>query len=148
MKFKIFFIIPIVILFNCANAFAQDTVTVFANNKKVISFISDNNTTDKIVQLKKLSAKKTKQLSLQVQGVHTTQSAYRKSLEITDSDGNQSSTLELEPGSYSKYNIIGIAKKYNLFNGAAIKLFLLLNPANKRMMFPSKRIFLATLTDK
>ena len=90
----------------------------------------------------------TKAIFVKVKGTHTAQSMYRPSLEVTDAAEKNSSTLELISANDAKYNITAIAKKYNLFKGASLKLYLVLNPANSKMMVRSQRIFLATLTNK
>ena len=148
MNFKIIFISVPVMLFTCTEVFAQDTVTVFANNKKIISFVCNESELEKTIRLQKLSAKKIKQLFVQVKGVHTAKGIYQQSLEITDGGENESSTLQLTADLHPKYNILSLAKKYDLFKGSAIKLFLVLNPANPRMMVRSQRIFLVNLTTK
>ena len=111
MNFKTIFISVPVILFTCTEVFAQDTVTIFANNKKIISFVCKESELEKTIRLKSFSAKKTKQLFIQVKGIHTTKGIYRQSLEITDTAENKSTTLQLTADPHAKYNILPLAKK-------------------------------------
>ena len=148
MNFKITFILSVIILFTCTKTFAQDTVTVYSNNKKVVSFISTETSTDKTIHLKKCCTKKTKAIFVKVKGTHTAQSMYRPSLEVTDAAEKNNSTLELISANDANFNITAVAKTYNVFKGASLKLYLVLNPANSKMMVRSQRIFLATLTNK
>ena len=68
MNFKITFILSVIILFTCTKTSAQDTVTVYSNNKKVVSFISTETSTDKTIHLKKCCTKKTKAIFVKVKG--------------------------------------------------------------------------------
>ena len=146
MNFKLL-LISLAIIFSPSLATGQDTVRIFSNNKKLISFLSNENTADETIHLNNVP-KKIMSLLVQVDGVHTTRSIFRQMLEVTGAEDKNSTMVELKPGHSKKFNITASAKNNNFLNGGVIKLYLVLNPANPRMMIRSQRIFLATLTTR
>ncbi|MEO6537557.1 MAG: hypothetical protein ABIT07_01490 [Ferruginibacter sp.] len=146
MNFKLLFL-PLAIIFSPSLVIGQDTVTIFSNNKKLISFLSNENTADKTIHLNNIP-KKIMSLLIQVDGVHTTRRIYRQTLEVTGAEDNNSTMVELKRGHSKKFNITASAKNNSFFNGGVIKLYLVLNPTSPRMKIRSQRIFLATLTTR
>lgn len=131
-----------IILSASIQIFAQDTTCVFVNNNKVGQTISKEGQKEATLVLKKPDFKVCKSFIIKIKGEHISGSAYKRDLEITGDSSFIISETKDKPGNFDITNTIS---KQQLQAGKILKLYLLLNPSNPRMMMPSRRVFLGNL---
>lgn len=125
--------------------FAQDTTLAFINNRKAGKCISKEGQKPCMISIKKTCFKKYKSFIIQVKGKNISGTFYNRELEITGDSSIIINELKDQPG---KFDITVTNSKEILLSGKTLQLFLVLNPANRRMMAPSKRIYLCDLKTK
>jgi len=138
----IFFLLQLVIM---ADISAQDTTTVFVDNKKAGQTVAADNQKGADLVLKKSLYKDLKTLTIQVQSEYMHRSVYKKSLEIS---GDSSVIVPEITGKPGFFDLTRTTSKAQLNAGKTLKLYLLLDPANPMMMIASRRIYLGDLLMK
>jgi hypothetical protein len=124
---------------------AQDTTTIFINSKKAAEAVIKSDQPENILDIKKSEHKKFSCIIVQVSGEHVGGEIYKRTLEIT---GENTVSVEETKNKPGHFDISKTDSKDQLTSGKTISLYLMLNPANPMMMFPSKRIFLGNLVMK
>ena len=124
--------------------FAHDTTIVFVNNRKVMQSINNDKQEGITLLLKKSLYKNYKSLSIQVNGEYVNGTVYKKELEVTGAN----TVIISETNKAANFDISAIGIKSQLRAGKRLKLYLLLNPSNPRMMIPSRRVYLGDLVMK
>lgn len=137
---KLLFTTLFLLITTCIHA--QDVLHVLVNNKEVAHFTSNNEPVT--ISLKKSAAAKSKNIFIQLTA--KAESPYKYSVEIMDSKESKSTVINLTEKNYAKQSISSLLKDYGFFKGRIIKIYLMQNPANDKMMMPSKRIYLGALT--
>jgi hypothetical protein len=125
--------------------FGQDTTIVWVNNKKVTQNVSTNNQKGRDLLLKKSLYRNYQSLVIQVTGGFIYDSPYKKSLEINGSSIFIADETKNKPGFF---DLSGTKARTILAGGKKLKLYLVLDPANPRMLMPSRRIYLGDLLMK
>ena len=126
-------------------AFSQDTITILINNKKAAKCISFPEQTGTNLPIKKATLKLIRSVAVQVKSDHTRATIYKRDLEIAGDDPVIIGELRSRPG---YFNLSKTSFKKDLLAGKILQLYLLMNPANEKMMIPSRRVFLANLMMK
>jgi len=147
MKHKLFTALILIFMFTAA--VAQNTVTVFINGVKKGEYITKTSeAAGGGITVKKNDCKKLKQLSVQIKGEHIGMVAYKRTMEVTDNADLSFLNVPETEGPPGKFILTGPQLKSILTKGKPIKLYLLMNPVDDRMMIPSKRIYMGTITAK
>jgi hypothetical protein len=144
MKYKLLSLLILSFLF--ASGFAQNTVTISINGVKKGEYTINTDQANSDVVVKKSDCKKMKQLLVQVNGEFTGLSVYKRSLDIADK--NNKVLLNIPEKSAGQFFITDPKIKTLIQKGVSIKLFLLMEPANERLMISSKHIYMGTLIAK
>ncbi len=144
---KFFLLIPLLFMFTIA--YTQSTVTVSINGiKKAEYTIKSDETTAAGSSIKKAAVKNMNRLTVLINGEHVNNAMYKKTLEATGNDdiavAGAAQTAGIKGQFVFKNNIL----KSLLSKGKSIKLYLLLEPADDKMMMPSKRIYMGTISVK
>lgn len=137
--------ITLVFLSFSINMMAQDTTTIFINNKKAVVAVIKSGQTENLIVIKKLDHKKFTSFVAQVSGVLFSKEIYKRTLELT---GEKTISVEEIENKLGYFDISKTDCKAQLISGKTISMYLILNPANSMMMFPSKKIFLGNLVMK
>jgi hypothetical protein len=124
---------------------AQDTAIIIIN--KIIRATSIKTTTnpEPVLTLKKSILKNVKQFTILVKSPWLNNASYKKELEIESDSSIVVPSSEKNPGNF---DITKTAAGSKIRSGKKVKLYLLLNPANQRMMIPSRRIYLGSIAVK
>lgn len=124
---------------------AQDSVQVIINNKKAAEAVVTSDHAKPELQIKRPRSKKAKTFIIKISGKLIGQGNYMRSLEISGDSSLMIEEIKNKPGWFnlSKTNTEDLLRK-----GKPLSLYLLLDPANPLMAFPSKRIFLGNLIMK
>ena len=139
-------VVALLILFSTATQIlAQDTTSVFVNNNKVGQTISRMGQKETIIVLKKSIFKTYHSFVIQIKGENTGGPGYKTDLEITGDSTVIISEIKDKPGNF---DITKTNTKKQLLTGKILKLYLVLNPSNSRMMRPSKKIYLGNIMMK
>jgi hypothetical protein len=125
--------------------FGQGTTIVWVNNKKVTQNVSTGNQKATDLLLAKSAYRNYKSLVIQVQGEYINGTVYKKSLEIDGDSILIAGETKNKPGFF---DLSGIPVKAPLTAGKRLKLYLILDPANPRMLMPSRRVYLGDLLMK
>jgi hypothetical protein len=124
---------------------AQDTTTVYIDNKKAAEVIVKPDQSKIVLLVKKSKYKKYKPFIITVSGEHIGNDLYKRSLEIA---GKNSSIIEETKNKRGHFDISKTETAKLLLTGKPVSLYLLLNPANPLMMMPSRRLFLGDVVMK
>lgn len=144
MKHKLFSLLILSFVFT--SGIAQTTVTISVNGVKKGEFNINTDKANNSVTVKKADCKNIKQFEVQVQGEFTGLAVYKRSLNIADAKDNVLLSIpEKAPG---QFLITDTKIKALIQKGTPVKFFLLMEPANERLMVASKNIYLGTLTAK
>lgn len=127
------------------NMMAQDTTSIFINDKKAAWAVIKSDQTEDLLVLKKSEYKKFTRFVVQVSGELVGREIYKRTLELTGEKTISVEETENKPG---YFDISKTDCKDQLTSGKTISMYLMLNPANPMMMFPSKKIFLGNLVMK
>lgn len=127
------------------NMMAQDTTTIFINDKKAAEAVIKPGQTENLLTIKKSEHKKFTRFVVQVSGELVGREMYKRTLELTDEKTISVEETENKPG---YFDISKTDCKDQLTSGKTISLYLMLDPANPMMLFPSKKIFLGNLVMK
>lgn len=124
---------------------AQDSVQVIINNKKAAEAAVTAGQAKSELQIKKTGNKKAKSFMIKISGKLISREIYIRSLQVSGDSSLPIKEIKNKPGcfSLSKTNT-----EEQLRAGKSLSLYLLLDPANPLMAFPSKRIFLGNLVMK
>ena len=144
MKIKLFLLMILSLIIT--TAFSQSTVTVSINGVKKGAYTLKADQTDGGIVINKSDCKKLNALTVQIKGEYIGNAVYKKTLNISD---NSDKVLFNLPETKSGLFTITNAKiKALLLKGGSIKLHLLMEPADSRMMISSKYIYMGTLSAK
>lgn len=124
---------------------AQNTTTVFINNKKAARAISNPEKTDAVLLIKKSKYKKYKPFIIVVAGEYIGSEMYKCSLEIPDYNSSIIEEIKNKPG---HFNLSDPKTVKLLLAGKTLSLYLLINPSNPLMAMPSRRVFLGNVIMK
>lgn len=144
MKLKFF--LPVLLSFIFSAGVAQNTVTVFINGFKKGECILKNGQTDEGITIKKSDCKKISKLLVQIKGEHIGNAVYKRTLNI--SDAADKILLNISETKAGEFITSDTKIKALLLKGTPVKLYLLMEPADERMMIPSKNIYMGTLSAK
>lgn len=144
MKHKLLSLLILSFVFT--SGIAQTTVILSINGVKKGEFNIHTDKANNSVTVKKADCKSIKQLQVQVLGEYTGMAVYKRSLNIADAKDNV--ILSIPEKLAGQFFITDAKIKALLQKGNPVKFFLLMEPANERLMVASKNIFLGTLTAK
>jgi hypothetical protein len=122
------------LLFTVNTAIGQDTVSVYINSKLLATTTSNPIHT---ITLKKVKATVLKQVSFKVTGGSMSNAMYKKTLSLLDGDNIIAVLTPTQPGYFETTDKNFIKK---LIAHKKISIALQLNPANDKMMMPSKQV--------
>ena len=124
---------------------AQETTTVYINNKKAAQTVIKPDQTKASLLIKKSKYKNYKSIIITVSGEYIGSEVYKRSLEISGENSNIIDETKNKPGHFdiSKTGAVKI-----LLAGKTVSLYLLLNPSNPLMTMPSRRVFLGDIMMK
>ena len=131
----------IVLLFAINCAMAQDTAIIFVNGKLAGTAIAKGDENISAVKIKKIKSTLLKSVTLKLGGNFANNAMYKKTIQAFDGDVLLLTAEETKTtaGNFS-LPIKFLIKK--LTAGKKIKLTLLLDPANSKMLMPSRIITL------
>jgi hypothetical protein len=144
MKHKLLSLLIFTFVFT--SGIAQTTVILSINGVKKGEFNINTDKANNTVTVKKADCKNIKQMQVQVQGEYTGMAVYKRSLNIADAKDNV--LLSIPEKLAGQFLITDTKIKALILKGNPVKFFLLMEPANERLMVASKNIFLGTLTAK
>jgi type 1 fimbria pilin len=144
MKPKLFLLVILSFIFSAG--FSQSTVTVSVNGDKKGECTLKTGQTDGGIVIKKSDCKKIKKLLIQVKGELISSGPYKRTLDITDKA--EKTVLNQPETATGEFTITDAKIKALLLKGTPIKLYLLMQPADERLMIPSKHIYMGTLSAK
>ena len=144
MKYKLLSLLILSFVFS--SGIAQTTVTISINGVKKGEFSINTDKANNTVTVKKEDCKKMKQMQVQVQGEFTGMAVYKRSLDIADTKDKV--LLSIPEKSAGQFFITDPKIKALIQKGTAVKFFLLMEPANERLMVASRHIYMGTLTAK
>lgn len=144
MKHKLLSLL--ILSFLISSGFAQTTVIISFNGVKKGEFNINTDKANNTVTVKKADCKNSKQFEVQVLGEYTGLAVYKRSLNITDAKDKVVGTIPEK--SAGQFLITDTKIKALIQKGSPVKFFLLMEPANERLMVASKNIYLGTLTAK
>jgi hypothetical protein len=142
MKFILFLL---ALTFFSVTLKAQYTIMIIINNKKVAEDIIKPDQPKVLLKIKRSGLKKREPFIIKVYGEHIGGELYKRSLEITGSSGILIEETRNKPGHFD-ISKTGTVKQ--LAAGSILELYLVMNPSNPEMMFPSRRIYLGNLVMK
>jgi hypothetical protein len=144
MKHKLLSLLILSFVFT--SGFAQTTATISVNGVKKGEFNINTDKANNAITVKKADFKNSKQFVVQVQGEYTGMAVYKRTLNIADAKDNV--LLSIPEKSAGQFLITDTKIKALIQKGSPVKFFLLMEPANERLMVASKNIYLGTLTAK
>jgi len=129
-------------------AFTQSTVTVSINGVKkgVYSIKPDQNNVS--IVLKKSDCKKINQLTVLIKNEFISNAVYKRTLELTEAGDQPVAVIPEVAGAPGQFIFKNNKIKSLLIKGKPVKLYLVMDPADSKMMMPSKRIYMGTLLAK
>jgi hypothetical protein len=127
---------------------AQITVDVFINGIKAGNYtVKIDDTDDEGIAYKKKVFKKTDKLTVELSGKSLSKGYYRKVQVVGDGDKDKVlETFNETEGAEGQFILTNEAIFKRLSKGNAIKLYLLMTPANTKSKLPSKKIFIGTIS--
>jgi phenylpyruvate tautomerase PptA (4-oxalocrotonate tautomerase family) len=140
----------ILLITSCVITFlvkAQINVNVFINGIKAGAYtVKVDDVDDEGIAYKKKIFKKTDKLTIELSGKSLAKGYFRKVQVVGDGDKDKVlETFEETQGAVGQF-ILTNEKIFNrLSKGNAIKLYLLMTPANTKSKMPSKKIFIGTI---
>jgi hypothetical protein len=144
---KQYLLLPL-FFFMITAAFSQNNVTVSINGIKKAEYTIKSDETAAGSSIKKADVKKMSRLTVLINGEQVNNAIYKKTLEATGSDdiavASTAQTAVVKGQFVFKNNKL----KSILLKGKSIKLYLMLEPADDKMMIPSKRIYMGTISVK
>jgi hypothetical protein len=143
MKPKIFLVLSI-LLFS-AGTDAQTTVDVFFNGTKSGQYLIKEDATTGGISYKKSVYKNLDRLSIQLKG-KSIQGPYLKTVEVMGDDDTPVFTAHETEGAEGQFVLTDKAVIKRLIKGKPIKLILVKSPANSKMMMPSRKIYIGTIS--
>ena len=139
-----------IVLF-CAISFfakAQINVDVFINGIKAGTYtVIVDDVDDEGIAYKKKTIKKTDKLTVELSGKSLAKGYFRKVQVVGDGDNDKVlETFDETQGAEGQFILTNDNVFKRLSKGNAIKLYLLLTPANTKSKLPSKKIFIGTIS--
>ncbi len=132
-----------IIMVTAIHATAQETTTIFINKIKIAASTVTEGQTAAAIVLNKKQVKNAKEIMVQVQSSWMSNEVYKKEIEVTTAQPLLVSEIKGKPGFFN------ITKaKAALQKGKNISIYLLLDPANKKLLIASRRIYLGTFAVK
>jgi hypothetical protein len=127
---------------------AQITVDVFINGIKSGNYtVKIDDIDDEGIAYKKKVFKKTDKLTIELSGKSLAKGYYRKVQVVGDGDKDKVlETFDETQGAVGQFILTNENVFKRLSKGNAIKLYLLLTPANTKSKMPSKKIFIGTIS--
>jgi len=118
---------------------AQETVKIFVNSKAAGSAVAEGDENLSTVKIKKMKAGLVKTITLTTSGAFSNNAVYKKTIQAMDGEALLFTVTETKntAGSFALPAAV-LSKK--LSAGKKIKLVLQLDPANDKMMMPSRII--------
>lgn len=144
MKHKLLSLLILSFVFT--SGFAQTTVTISINGVKKGEFNINTDKANNTVTVKKADCKNIKQLQVQVLGEFTGMAVYKRSLNIADAKDKV--LLSIPEKAAGQFFITDVKIKALIKKGTPVKFFLLMEPANERLMVASRHIYMGTLSAK
>ena len=144
MKQKIFLLLLLSFILN--SGFTQSTVTISINGIKKGEYTINTDQSTADLDIKKADCKNMNQLLVQIKGEFIGISVYKRSLDITGK--NNQVLLNIAESTIGQFTITDKKIITLIQKGIPIQFFLLMEPANERLMIASKHIYMGTLTAK
>jgi hypothetical protein len=127
---------------------AQINVNVFINGVKAGAYaVTIDDVEDEGIAYKKKVFKKTDKLTIEISGKSLSKGYYRKVQVV--GDGDKDKVLEIfneTEGAEGQFILTNEDIFKRLSKGNAIKMYLLMTPANTKSKMPSKKIFIGTIS--
>lgn len=120
-------------------AMAQDTATVFINGKAAGSVVTKGEEPVNTVTIKKMKAALLKSVIIKLRGNYSSNLMYHKTLQAMEGEVLLLNAEETKDTAGSFLLPVNLIRK-KITGGKKIKLVLQVDPANKRMMMPSRII--------
>jgi len=133
-------ITALVVLLSMAHmAMAQETVKIFVNSKAAGNTVAEGGENLSTVKIKKMKSALVKTITLTTSGAFSNNAMYKKTVQVMDGEVLLFTVAETKnaAGSFTLPATV-LSKKLNA--GKKIKLVLQLDPANDKMMMPSRII--------
>jgi hypothetical protein len=124
---------------------AQDTAVIYINKANAATCTVKAEQTTAALPLKKVLLKNVKQFTVQIKTEWLNNKVYVRQLQIESDSSEIVAEIKNKPGYFDIYTT-NIKKK--LLAGKTVKLYLLLDPANSKMMMPSRKIYVGTVSIK
>ena len=121
---------------------AQSNITILINNKKAAEAVIKPGQKPAELQIIKSKHKKWYPFIIQISGEPIGGEMYKGTLQIGEDGETVVEETKKKPG---QFDISKSKTVKDLLAGKKTELYLLLNPANPAMLFPSKRIFMGTM---
>ena len=141
-------LLALLFIFLSTGLFAQYTVNIFINGIKSGQYMIKAGQEDGGIFYKKKVYKNMDRLVIEVKGKSIAGKTYKKSVDVTDDEQRSIYMAAETPGLPGQFILTDNAVMKRLGKGKIVKLFLQMDPANPKMMAPSKRIFIGNLTAK
>ena len=127
---------------------AQINVNVFINGTKSGAYtVKIDDVDDEGISYKKKVFKKTDKLTVELSGKSLSKGYYRKVQVVGDGDKDKVlETFDETQGAEGQFILTNENVFKRLSKGNAIKLYLLMTPANTKSKLPSKKIFIGTIS--
>ena len=136
-----YLIIACILLFTSSTGRAQDTVTVFIQQKNVVSSIIPPEQTDVGIAIPKKWIRTKGKWMIRVQSKWINHHIYKKMLEVASDTSYIVAMQSKRPG---YFDISQTKTSLALKAGKAVQLYLLLSPANPRMKIANRRVYLGS----
>jgi len=133
-------IAALTVLISCLNlAMAQDTVKIFINGKAAGTAVTKGDENISTITIKKIKASSLKSVTVKLGGNLSGNAVYKKTIQAMDGDAVLLTAGETKNAAGNFSLPIKLLDK-KLVAGKKIKLVLQLNPANDKMMMPSREM--------
>ncbi|WP_462254829.1 hypothetical protein [Ferruginibacter sp.] len=143
---KIILLLPLLFMFT--QAYTQSTVTVSINGIKKAEYTIKSDETAAGSSIKKADIKKMSRLTVLINGEQVNNAMYKKTLEAAGNDDIAVASAAQTAGVKGQFVFKNNKLKSLFSKGKSIKLYLMLEPADDKMMMPSKRIYMGTISVK
>jgi hypothetical protein len=142
------YLLLLLFFFMITAAFSQSTVTVSINGIKKVEYTIKSDATAAGSSIKIADVKKMSRLTVVINGGEVNNAMYKKTLEATGNDEITFASAPQTAGVLGQFIFKNNKLKPILLKGKSIKLYLMLEPADDKMMIPSKRIYMGTISVK
>lgn len=144
MKLKLLSLLMLSLVFTAG--MSQNTVIISFDGSIKANYSITTGETNLLVPLKKSDCKKLKKMLVQIKSDLIGAGPYKRSLDITDKADQ--TVVNLPETANGAFTLTDAATKALLAKGSLLKLYLLMQPADERLLIPTKHIYMGTLSAK